>query len=363
MNKYSVGLGITSLCNMNCSFCYSKDKRDFHDKPITEWKNFFDINNMFIENINFGTGENSLLEDWYWLVDYIKKRYPIIKQAVTTNGSLIEQIRNDIKKIKIIKSGISEIDISIDYGEENKHNSFRGNINAFSNAIKTLDFCNKSDIQPTIVVMGIDDNINPKNMSKIFNIARTYKAFVRINLYRPVRKNCTLNPPEFQKIIELLNYIDDNEVIVSLSDPLFCSIFTQHETHKDPSCWSSIRILPNGDIFPSTYLVDDNFKLGNISEKNVLKNLSDNDIIKNFLCHELPNECKKCSKAERCNGGTLDRRYLWYNTLQERDPYCSERYEERIVLKLYENDKNGFSSIHDGYLPTLFFKPRVSSKG
>lgn len=361
MNKYSVGLGVTSMCNMNCSFCYSKDQRDNSDVSINEWKLFFDNNNDFINNINFGTGENTLLEEWFDLVDYINKKYPNIEQALTTNGTLFPKIKNDPYKKEIITRSISEIDISLDYGDEKTHNNFRGSEKAFQNAISTLGFCHEYKIQSTLVIMGIDDNLKPNNINKIFDIAREYGAFVRINFFRPVNSQCDLTPPKFKTIVKLLDYISNNELIVSLSDPLFNAVFTDTEAKNDPSSWSSVRILPNGYIFPSTYLISDTFKLSHITEINVLRNLSENAIIKKIIDRELPKACQNCSESKRCNGGTIDRRYLWYNNLNERDPYCPERQGRATRLRSYKVDNEGFSSIHDGYLPTLFFKPKEKS--
>lgn len=361
MNKYSVGLGVTSLCNMNCSFCYSKDQRDHSDATINEWKEFFDNNNEFINNINFGTGENTLLEEWFDLVDYINKRYPNIEQALTTNGTLFPKIKNSPNKKEIITRSISEIDISIDYGEEDVHNNFRGSENAFQNAIATLGFCYENKIQSTVVIMGIDDNLKISNIKKIFDIAREYDSFVRINFFRPVNSQCDLTPPKFHIIVDLLDYISNNELIVSLSDPLFSAVFTAVETKNDPSSWTSIRILPNGYIFPSTYLISDAFKLRHINTSNVLQNLGENTIIKKIVSSDLPKECKTCSESQRCKGGTIDRRYLWYNNLSDRDPYCPDRRNQPVRLRSYKVNNDGFSSIHDGYLPTLFFKAKEKS--
>ena len=358
MRMYSVGLGVTSRCNMNCSFCYSKDKRDNSDIAISEWKTFFNNNNELIKDINYGTGENTLLEEWFDLVDYIKKEYPTIKQALTTNGTLISKINSDPLKEEIINRAISEIDVSIDYGDEKSHDLFRGSKNAFQNAIETLEFCHENNIQPTVVIMGIDDNLQPENIEKIFDVARKYQAFVRVNFFRPVNSQCDLLPPKFQTIVDLLDYISDNESIVSLSDPLFNAIFTNSKKHEDPSSWSSIRILPNGFIFPSTYLIGDNFKLCHISDPDALRNLPKNEIIKTIIEKKLPNECRNCHEANRCNGGAVDRRYLWYDSLNERDPYCPNRQNKPVRLRSYKINNGGFSSVHDGYLPTLFFRPR-----
>ena len=73
VRKYSVGWGVTSLCNMNCRFCYSKYKREGRDDlSLNDWIKFFEENREVIGNINFGTGENSLCDDWFHLIKVIR---------------------------------------------------------------------------------------------------------------------------------------------------------------------------------------------------------------------------------------------------------------------------------------------------
>ncbi|WP_418474587.1 hypothetical protein [Frisingicoccus sp.] len=50
----------------------------------------------------------------------------------------------------------------------------------------------------------------------------------------------------------------------------------------------------------------------------------------------------------------MDRRYLWYKDFKERDPYCFAEHPE--LFRHYHTHKEAFASVHDGYLPTLFFK-------
>ena len=74
---------------MNCEFCYSRFKREHvNDLNYEDWLMFINNNHDWINSINFGTGENSLSNDWFKLIDYIRKYYPEIRQAVTTNGYL-----------------------------------------------------------------------------------------------------------------------------------------------------------------------------------------------------------------------------------------------------------------------------------
>lgn len=108
-----------------------------------------------------------------------------------------------------------------------------------------------------------------------------------------------------------------------------------------------MRILHTGDITPSTYLISDEFRMTKI------ENCDLNSV---QLENELPSDCLECSLKNRCKGGVLDRRYLWYKDIKQRDPYCPFRKENYVpdFSVSIEND-GSFSSVHDGYLPTLFF--------
>ncbi len=356
-HKWMIGLGITSHCNMSCSFCYSKYRRTNNDLPLNKWLNFFDKNHKEIRDINFGTGENTISADWYILIEYIRKKYPKIKQAITTNGSLSMMIKKNRAYGNIIAKAIDEIDVSLDFGDEKKHINFRGNSNAYKWAIDTLRFCRDHKIQSTIVVMGIEDTLKIENLEKIFKIAKKYGALIRFNLYRPVNKLCTLKPPKIKAIILALDWINENHIICSLSDPLFSSILTDSDINPDSSGINSMRILPDGGIYPSTYLINEEFKSYNITDKDVLQKINSSNIFTKIRKSSLPKDCESCPNRNRCKGGAVDRRYLWYGTLEKRDPYCPKNFDLPLKLRKYKTDKS-FSSIHDGYLPTLFFKPK-----
>lgn len=74
MKKWNIGWGAIAACNMNCEFCYSKNKRkNISSLTLSNWINFIDENYNSIRSINYGTGESSMCNDWYTLIRYIKK--------------------------------------------------------------------------------------------------------------------------------------------------------------------------------------------------------------------------------------------------------------------------------------------------
>lgn len=349
--KWNIGWGFTSACNMSCEFCYSKVvRKSGTDIDIDKCLEFIDKNYKKINSINYGTGENSLSDEWFVLIDYIRSKYPQILQAVTTNGYLGTRIKQNREYFKIVMRAIDEMDISLDFSDEEKHNKFRGNENAYEWAMNTLKFCQEANKRPTIVFVGTNSTLAKENLEGLFRIAEKYNAKLRMNIFRPthgINKHTLKFIASYDNILKSIKWISDNHKVLSLSDPLFCAILTDNEISIDHSGEDSMRILHTGDITPSTYLITDEFKLTGIENENL-------DNIK--LVNKIPVECKGCDFFERCKGGTLDRRYLWYNDISERDPYCPFRtgnYLPNFKVKI-SFDKT-FSSVHDGYLPTLFF--------
>ena len=361
MRMWNIGWGLTNSCNLNCAFCYSRPVRELTDEitDISIIKRFIDENFHLVSSVNFGTGENTLCDNWIEIVRYINKKFPNVIQGITTNGYLSKLCnKNNIARDTFIDC-LSEIDISLDFGKKEKHNDFRGNLHVYDWAVQTLKLCKKHKKRTTIVFMGTNETLEIENIERIFNIAKEYDAIIRLNLYRAtlgINEQSKKFIPDFERIREALEYINCNYQILSLSDPLFSSIFTHGENpQNDPSGVSSVRILPDGSITPSTYLITDEFRILNIKMKNVFGELS-KDKFKNLVNRTLPIECVNCQYAFTCEGGTLDRRYLWYKDFTRKDPYCPFEDGKNInINKLKVMPDSDFKSIHYGYLPTLFF--------
>lgn len=359
MKKWNIGWGTVAECNMRCEFCYSKFRRT---KDVAlgfeDWKAFLDSNYMYINTINYGTGENSLRDEWFKFIDYVRKSYPDIRQALTTNGYVTEVIKKDENKRSIFLNSIDEVDVSLDFADPEKHNCFRGQKKAYNWAIDTLGFCKENSIPITIVVLGSKKNAVTSNFEGIFEIANKYDALVRMNLYRPTEgvdekaKEFILNPKE---LYELLYWINDKHQILSISDALLSNLLTD-TMELDPSGIDSLRILPNGDISPSTYLIKENFIVGNIKDKEVLKTITESNTIQKLIYDVIPQECNECIYKNNCKGGVYDRRYLWFGKLEHKDPYCLLNTEEKVEIKKIHVVNTEFHSVHHGYLPTMFFK-------
>ncbi len=343
---------------MNCQFCYSRSKRqESRTLGLRDWIDFVDNNGVHINTINYGTGENTLSNEWFYLVKYIRQKLPEIRQSLTTNGHLSEALSNNTFLHSFI-DGIDEVDVSLDFCHADKHNCLRGQPKAYDWAIKTLEMCQYYGKPCTIVFLGSEVNSDLSNIEGLFSIAEKYDAILRMNIYRPTEGINEITQKFIIKretLLSVLRYIGNHHRIIAIDDPLLSSWLTG-KTVSDPSGYDSLRILADGSITPSTYLIDNKFVIGNIKENQVLSRLSVDNKLYSIAGKRIPKDCADCLYAHSCSGGVIDRRWLWYGSLDKKDPYCPGVFNDDTRPKLSVTHID-FHSVHDGYLPTVFFKP------
>lgn len=354
--KINIGWGLTNICNMNCEFCYSKKARkEGKSCGIEDWKKFVDQNHSRIDSINYGTGENTLIDDFFYFVKYVRENYPEITQSLTSNGHLFEKVSKNPEFMQIYKDCIDEVDVSLDFFDEERHIKFRGQPLAYKWALNTLKMLKEDNKKATIVFVGFEETLKKENIDGLFKIAKENNALVRLNIYRPVSNIEEINKRfilSYDTLKEALDYIYENYKIITLSDVLFGNVFTNQENVVENTGIGSIRILPDGNICPSTYLISKSQRSKYyITEDYVLDKLNFTD----FEEAPIPKECSKCKYENTCKGGVFDRRILWYGTLEKRDPYCPFSVKRKFPEKKYNVTKIGRTSVHEEYLPTMFF--------
>lgn len=324
---WKTGVGFTSQCNMHCDHCYSKSIRRKERNPsqdvLPKYQVFVQKNQNNIEDINYGTGENTIIPQWYTLVEIIHSINPSIKQGLTTNGSFVQY--NGSAKLTTIAERMSDIDVSIDFYLPELHNAMRQHKYAFKWALEALQFCCEHSIERTIAMVATPQSFTQDNISGIFRLAHQYESNVRINIYRPVQG---ITPDKYvivyDQLMRSLSYILENYTVVRMSDPLFSALLDLDHCVGDCSGRRSFRILPTGDVTPSTYLITEEWVSVNILEYPTfdLNRLHATPPFQRLISSPIPPRCERCEKVDTCQGGAYDRRWLWYSSLTEPDPYC-----------------------------------------
>ena len=137
----NIGWGLTSKCNSKCKHCYNASgMQEFKGISFEEAKTIVDkLANNGIETINYGTGESGLIGYFWDLVEYTYNKGII--QGLTTNGSSINK-----NTIGFVKKYMNDIDVSLDYPDEEDDNDFRGSEKAWEWAINACNLLKENEI-------------------------------------------------------------------------------------------------------------------------------------------------------------------------------------------------------------------------
>lgn len=168
---FEAEIEITDFCNLRCKMCYG---------PKRSGKISFDVFRKIIDRIDgvetlhiCGTGEPLLNNNIYKMIKYCKKKQ-IPTVTLTTNGMLLNEELSE----KLNRSGLNEIRISLDAGDEETLKSIRPGSD-FSLIIKNIKY---------FVALGkvrtyINSIILPDNWDSLLRLISILKN-IRINQIR-----------------------------------------------------------------------------------------------------------------------------------------------------------------------------------
>ncbi len=327
LNKYtqkSLGIGLTSKCNLDCPHCYSKNLT----KKTISLKTVRSIVKKFpnLKKVNFGTGESILNPELPEIIDFFHSKN--IKIALTSNGITVDKLSDEY----LLK--INEVDISIDFPNRRDHDSWRKKEGVFDVAIGAIERCKKLGVEVSIAATLM--NINHSVFRGFKKILDKYNIYLRVNLYKPVNSNeYSLSYDQFWKAIGIIadnfTLVSNSEPIISLTSPLSVDVCGS-------PCGDSVRLHPDLSISPCVY-VDGN-KVS-VEKFNKLKKI-------------IPDFCTSCKFLEKCQGGCMSRRIL-EDRIYKPDSYCPIYKENKAPdIEFGKVEKKNF--IHSNYLCTFILK-------
>jgi len=322
MQKHILQWHITHKCNLRCLHCYQEDyKNDLNLNQIK--KVFFDYieylkNNNLKGHINITGGEPLLHHDFFKVIDLFNENN--ITFGILTNGTLLNE--NIVNKLAQYKN-LSFVQISLD-GTKKIHDNIRGKGN-FKKAINGIRLLRKYNIQSMVAFTAHKKNIHTlKSLIRLIKRERV-KIFWADRLIPTNTYDDMLNTEEFLKMTKLMHKeslkaeknkrccteIRENRALMFLggSNTIYhCSAGT-----------TLLTILANGDLLPCRRLP---IKIGNTLEKSITELYNNSCIIKELINNEIPKECAKCYKSNKCRGGLKCLSYAITGKLCTKDINC-----------------------------------------
>jgi radical SAM protein with 4Fe4S-binding SPASM domain len=304
---FSVGIGLTNECNLQCPHCYRPDMR--LDRLTFQQVRQI-CQSIPVRSMNLGVGENGLHPEYQAILAYLSTHG--IKISMTSNSISIQMLSDDALR------QFHSVELSLDFPTEQEHDAFRGPGN-WRAVMAALERC--AALGLPVTVTSVMMRINYHKVADIATVAATVGANLRVNIYQPSKTDqFTLTYAQFW---EGFKRLAGTTRLVATTEPVLAGVLGL-EGLVGPACGrSTVRVAPDGRILPCTYWPQSRLTIDG------LQKLGEDIVQTPEFCaaRQVPTVCEGCP----CRGGCAGRRALIGNW-QAADPYCPFARHDTIVL-------------------------------
>jgi MoaA/NifB/PqqE/SkfB family radical SAM enzyme len=306
---YSVGIGLTNACNLDCSHCY-RDTDRIDNISLQQIKQICET--IPVDAMGMGTGENALNPEFESIVRYLHQRG--IKLSVASNGYTLTSIADDVLQ------AFQDVEVSIDFATAAEQDAFRGTGN-WRLVHQAMERCHRLGVEVSILATLMRTNYD--QMEGLVALARQNGANLRLNVYQAVKTDAfRLTYEEFWDAYRCLFA---QGLVVSCSEPVVRAALALDDV-KSPCGRNSIRFNPRGLIIPCVYWPAVQSSMPTIAD---LARLGESVLTSEDFrtARWTPSSAADCP----CQGGCASRRALDGN-LDSHDVYCPWVRGEEIEL-------------------------------
>ncbi len=275
-------VSVTKRCNLNCSYCGSKNEKSQEMTPEQIEKIVRIFASFGITKVRLTGGEPLVRDDICEIAGRISKIEGIKKLAITTNGI---NLKNTAEKLKA--TGITAVNISLDTTDREQYKKITG-YDGLGKVFEGIDECERVGLSPIRLNAVLVREENDSSAESLISIAKDRKIDVRFielmpfsdegensrlvikgeeilerfPFLRPVIKE---NTSDFDKSVARYYEADGYKGRVGLITPVsdkFCS-----------GC-NRIRLLSDGKIKPC---------LGNEDVFDLMPYIDDDDVLRTVI--------------------------------------------------------------------------------
>jgi MoaA/NifB/PqqE/SkfB family radical SAM enzyme len=306
---YSVGIGLTNDCNLNCAHCY-RDTERISSLSLEQVQRI--CQTIPVASMGLGTGENALHPEFIPIVEYLRGKE--IRLSIASNGHSLTSIPEQTL------SAFQDVEVSLDFSTQTEQDAWRGAGN-WALVHQAIERCQKLGIEVSILATMMRTNY--KKMDRMVALARQDGVNLRVNAYQAVKTdNYRLQYAEFW---EGYRRLFAESLVVACSEPVVRAVMGLGEV-QSPCGRSSIRFNPRGQVIPCVYWptnpgplpeLEDLYRLGSQVMENTWFQFA----------RETPSSASDCP----CQGGCASRRAL-NGKLDAHDDYCPWSRGKQIQL-------------------------------
>lgn len=325
---------LTDKCNLSCRHCYINAVN--HGENHLPVDSIIRIINEFAtmgDSVTFSGGEPFLYDHLPSLVKVTTTKK--LKTTIVTNALLLTD-----QMIQACKSSDITLAISIDGWREETHDRLRGK-GTFEMVQKKLKKIENMNYQNKTIVCFVPTKENYLEFPSLVSsmMSRHFANFYVSPLENRGRglnnaSALSLDIGEKGKFLSILaNMILQYENTANIDTGhlkfFFQRLIYNFQTDFDP-IEGTIRISPDGNIFLTAYVDNDDFLMGNISKDSIHEICSGTKMRKVYeeLIKRLsagPPECRSCEYSSVCGGGSPARSIAKNDSLFSTDEFCEAK--------------------------------------
>ncbi len=313
---FSLGIGLTSNCNLHCAHCY-RDQDRIYNLTLTDIQKVCE--SLKISSIGFGTGENGLNPEYFDILEYLHHRG--IKLTLASNGYTLSITPDD--KLKYF----GDVEFSVDFPDQTRQDKFRGQGN-WKTVMAGIQRCRKLGIRVSILAVLM--NLNYKDLGNIAKLAASFGSNFRVNVYQPMYTEEF--SPSFDQYWEAFKILFDNGDIISVTEPLVNTFLGLNGLKGTPCGGQSMRVTPDRKLKACVYWPESDLTIDDLVEKK--ETIFESPLFKQT--HSTPQFCLDCKHVGNCGGGCAARRKL-RSRVEEPDEYCPIYQGKTIQLKAHQS--------------------------
>ena len=307
---FSVGIGLTNDCNLNCAHCY-RDTERVWSISLEQVKRICET--IPVDSMGMGTGENALHPEFIPIVEYLRNTH--IRLSIASNGYSLTVMPEEIL------TAFRDVEVSIDHPSQAEQDGWRGKGN-WALVHQAIERCLRLGIEVSILATLMKTNY--QEMDEMVGLARRNGVNLRVNAYQAVKTDTYRL--SYQEFWEGYRRLLAEGLVISCSEPVVRAVLGLEQV-QSPCGRHSIRFNPRGQVIPCVYwpanghtppTLEDLFRLGD----RVVEDSSFE------LARQIPTGAANCP----CQGGCASRRALNQN-LEGHDPYCPWVREEALLLE------------------------------
>jgi MoaA/NifB/PqqE/SkfB family radical SAM enzyme len=170
---FSVGIGLTNDCNLNCAHCY-RDTQRVDNLSLDQIKTL--CKSLPVDAMDLGTGENALNPEFVPIIEYLHARG--VRLSLASNGYSLIALDGDYLQM------FHEVEVSVDFATQDEQDTFRARGN-WTLVHRAMERCQTLNVPVTVLATLM--SINFDKMDALARLTQRHRVNLRVNAYQSVK--------------------------------------------------------------------------------------------------------------------------------------------------------------------------------